>query len=143
MGIILAFASSLATASRVYVFGRQVKETHPAVVGSRIFILTSILSLLLLFYKPILLPNSTYGYIGAIASSTALMFASFGTFYGISLLGTFRYSLLVKLEPVFTAIFSYLILKETLLPIQYLGMAIVIISLVSYQIFEERKPIET
>ena len=60
-------------------------------------------------------------------------------FYAISLLGSFDYSLLSKIEPVFTALFSFLLLGEILKPLQYLGMVIVLGSLAMYQIVSNVK----
>jgi drug/metabolite transporter (DMT)-like permease len=138
-GVVLAVVAAVATASRLYVFGKQVRDTNPGVVGARIFLVTFLFSLLLLLIETPTLPSSLQGlsWFGLACSSLAL--GTFGMFYAISLLGSFRFALLIKLEPVFTAIFSFLILKEILLPIQYIGMGLVILSLVSYQMIEGRR----
>jgi drug/metabolite transporter (DMT)-like permease len=63
----------------------------------------------------------------SLASATIVMF------YAIRLLGSFQYSLMVKAEPVFTALLSALLAGEILTVSQYLGMALVIVSLIGYQ----------
>ena len=71
-------------------------------------------------------------------ASLSLAVANLAMFYGIALLGSFRWGLLLKLEPVFTALFSFLLLGEILKPLQYAGMAVVLGSLAAYQITSHR-----
>ncbi len=138
-GVMLAFLAAIATASRLYVFGKQVQNTNPALVGARIFSVTFLFTLLLAAFRFPVPPNSVEGQLWFLIASLSLILGTFGMFYGISLLGPFRFSLLIKLEPVFTALFSYLILGDKLLPMQYLGIALVILSLVFYQVSVEKK----
>lgn len=138
-GIILVFIAALATVSRMYVFGHQTKERHPIVVGAENFLITAILITFTVLYAlphpPITILGATYTVSGCIA----LVLATFGMFYGISLLGSFQWSLFSKLEPVFTALSSALFLKEFLKPAQYLGIFVVVGSLLIYQIVDHRR----
>jgi drug/metabolite transporter (DMT)-like permease len=59
-------------------------------------------------------------------------------FYGIALVGAFQFSLMVKLEPVFTALFSWVVLSEVLNFSQYFGMLLVVGSLIAYQYYEAK-----
>jgi len=140
-GIALATMAAVATASRLYVFGKQVQNTNPAIVGARIFLITFLFSVLLLFIETPIPPSSLQGLSWFGLACASLTLGAFGMFYGISLLGSFRFALLLKLEPVFTAVSSFLILKEMLLPIQYIGMGLVIVSLLSYQVGEGKRQI--
>lgn len=133
-GLLFATLAAFATASRLYVFGKQVKETNPSLVGARVFTVTFLVTLFLCFYETPILPNSNSGYIWFFISGLCLTIGTFLMFYGIYHLGSFRFSFLVKLEPIFTATFSFLLLQETLRPMQYMGMIIVLASLIIYQI---------
>lgn len=137
VGISLAALASVATASRLYVFGRQVVDTNPALVGARIFTVTFLFTLMLLFIEVPAAPDSTTGLLFFLLGSASLVLGTFGMFYGIWLLGSFKFSLFVKFEPIFTALFSFLLLGEALRPIQYIGIGVVVVSLVGYQLYEK------
>ena len=79
------------------------------------------------------------GYVWLALAAVSITLGSFGMFYAVSLIGSFRYSLFMKLEPVFTALFSIALVNEVLKPQQYIGMGIVISSLVIYQLSEQRR----
>jgi drug/metabolite transporter (DMT)-like permease len=132
-GVFLAFVAALATAMRLYLFGKEVLLQHPIVVGAQIFSVAAICTLFLSLYQSPVMPHSFagYGWIGA--CSLALILGTFGMFYGIALIGSFQWSLMAKLEPVFTAIFAFGVLGEILTVYQYLGIALVIGSLFLYQ----------
>jgi drug/metabolite transporter (DMT)-like permease len=72
-------------------------------------------------------------------ASASLTLGSFCRCYGISLLGSSRWSLFVKLEPVFTSLFSLRLLLEILKLGQYMGIAVVIGSDALYQNSELRR----
>jgi len=138
IGVGLAFMAALATTSRLYVYGQQVKSTSPPVLGTQVFSVAFIFILVLPFFRTPTLPHSLAGFGWLGLSSLSLSLGTLGMFYGISMLGSFRYSLLLKLEPVCTAIFSILILGEVLAMRQYVGMALVIVSLGAFQYLSNR-----
>lgn len=138
MGLALAFSAAVATMSRIYVFGKQVQSDHPAVVGARVFTMSSLFVPVVLFYSPPVLPASSAGYFALGLCSASLVAGTFGMFYGIALIGAFRYSLLVKVEPIVTAIMAYVMLGEVLSSTQYAGIVIVLVSLVTYQALDSR-----
>ena len=138
-GVLLAFLSALATASRLYVYGNQVKDTNPSLVGARIFSVTFLFTLLLMLFSLPQIPVSFEGILWFGIASLSLVVGTFGMFYGISMLGAFRFSLLIKSEPVFTALFSYLILGDSLSLPQYFGITVVILSLMFFQLSLEKK----
>ncbi len=139
IGILLAFGSAIATACRLYIFGKQMNDRNPAVVGAETFLITLLLILPLALWQFPVLPASSSGCFFSILAGLSLGFGSFGMFYGIALIGTFRWSFFAKIEPIFTALFSVWFLGEYLDLSQYIGMGVVITSLVTYQVLTHRK----
>lgn len=132
-GIALAFAAALTMVMRMYVYGQQTRERNPAVVGAENFLLAALFILLVLLFKWPRLPQSGVGQGWVLLACAAMALATFIMFYGISLLGSFGWSLFAKLEPIFTALFSLWLIHEILKPHQYLGMVVIVASLVFYQ----------
>jgi drug/metabolite transporter (DMT)-like permease len=58
-------------------------------------------------------------------------------FFGLALIGSFRWSLFSKVEPIFTSLFAVWFIHEHLSPHQYFGIAIVIGSLITFSLFEQ------
>jgi drug/metabolite transporter (DMT)-like permease len=139
LGMALAFMSALATVSRLYVYDHQTKTRNPIAIGAENFLVAAVLSITVIFIQSPHLPTSSVGYLYTGLGGASLAAGTFGMFYGISLLGSFQWSLFAKIEPVFTSIFSIIILKEYLAPHQYIGIAIVIGSLATYQIIRQRQ----
>lgn len=138
IGMAASFIAAVATVSRLYVYGHQTKTRSPAVVGAESFLVASLFTLVAALFQAPAMPASGVGQLFSVIACLSLSIGTFGMFYGISLLGSFQWSLFSKLEPIFTAIFSTLILHEVLAPYQYFGMIVVIISLVLYQIRTHR-----
>ncbi len=139
LGIGIAFIGAIATMSRLYVYGKQTKTRNPAIIGAETFIFTSLFVLLVLFFNTPVLPASTWGYGLAALGGGSMALATFGMFYGIAILGSFQFSLLAKLEPIFTMLFSILLINEVLNTTQYVGIFIVIGSLIAYQYLDARR----
>ena len=142
IGMALAFASAIATLTRLYAFGKETRRHDPSIVGAETYMGAAFYISLLMLVKPPHAPDfvqsgAAYWYLALACITMAA--GTFGMFYGISLMGAFRWSLFLKLEPVFTALFSFLILGEILKPLQYLGMVIVLASLATYQVFSHLK----
>jgi drug/metabolite transporter (DMT)-like permease len=137
-GLFLASLAAVATTIRLYMFGRQLEKGDPAVVGAHIFTAAFLFTLLFMFYQWPVAPISSIGYLWVIVSGLALAVPTYGMFVGISLIGSFRFSLILKMEPIFTALFAVLIVGEILKPVQYFGMALVIVSLVAYQVYSKK-----
>ena len=138
-GIGLSFVAALATVSRLYVYGLQTKERNPAAVGAENFLFAAPLASLILLVSPAHFPALPVGYLWLGVASASLALGTFFLFYGISFLGSFRYSLFSKLEPIFTSLFSVLFLGEVLKFQQYMGIVVVVCSLALYQIFGQRR----
>jgi|GEM_PF-1094525 drug/metabolite transporter (DMT)-like permease len=139
IGMGLAFMSALVAVGRLYVYGHQTQKRHPIVVGAENFLIAAVLTLPALFFQMPHLPASLTGDACLIAICASVIVANFCMFWGISLLGSFQYSLMAKLEPIFTSFFSVLLLNEVLSLHQYVGIALVTGSLAAYQIAQKRK----
>ena len=138
-GMLLAFVAAIATGTRLYVYGREMKTRNPAVVGAENFIFAVLFILPVIFFILPQAPTSLSANGFALLAALAQTFATFGMFYGIALIGSFRFSLFLKLEPIFTALFSIIFMKEILSWHQYVGMLTVIGSLVAFQYFDGKK----
>jgi len=145
LGYGLAFTSAVIAASRLYVYGSLMKERNPALVGAENFIFASLfLGIFMLFY-PMQMPHSLTGFSWLGLTCLTQIIGTFGMFYGIAALGSFQYSLMAKLEPIFTALFSYLLVNEVLKAPQYVGILIVVGSLILYQLHnhQQQKKLQT
>jgi len=138
-GFALAFMAAIATVWRLYIFGKQTEKRNPAVVGAEVFIVAFLFLLLLGFWKLPVVPQTLAGWGWSSLAALSLGSGSFGMFYGVALLGSFKWSLFAKVEPIFTSLFSIWFLGETLKTSQYVGMAVVIGSLIAYQLLMHRK----
>lgn len=139
IGMGMAFVCAVAIASRLYVYGHQMKTRLPAVVGSENFLIAAALMPLALFYQAPHPPATLEGYGWMALGCTSLALGTFGQFYAIQLLGSFRYSLFLKLEPMFATIFAAILIGDILKPLQYMGIVMVMGSLALYQIFDHRR----
>lgn len=139
LGYGFAMLGAVATATRFYAFGKLTKYRPAIAVGAETFVMAFIFLALLLFYKAPIAPTTATGMGFAWLSAAGLAFGSFTMFWGIAKIGPFYFSLYNKLEPVLGAVFSVLLLGEILKPGQYIGMTIVIVSLVGYQIWDHRR----
>ena len=139
IGFSLALLAAFATLSRLYIYNRLLQERHPIVVGAETFLIAGVFMLLTVLWEKPHLPHSPLGYGYVALGCAALSLGTFGVFYGISLIGSVKWSLFSKIEPIFTSLFSALLLGEILKPVQYLGIVTLIASLVAYQIAESKK----
>lgn len=139
LGMGLALIAALTTLSRLYLYGKQTLTKHPAVLGAETFIIALLIIIAVsLFFTPHLPQHTdTYWWVAVACLSQAL--GTFGMFYGIALLGSFEFSLISKIEPIFTALFSVLFIHEILNAAQYGGIVLVLGSLMVYQYLEHRK----
>lgn len=138
-GMGFAFISSIALASRLYVLGHQTKTRHPAAVGAENFLVALTFIPLVLFFQLPEAPHSLAGYGWMALGSITLALGTMGQLYAISHLGSFKYSLLSKLEPLFATLFAALLISEYLKPLQYFGILMVTGSLALYQITDHRR----
>jgi drug/metabolite transporter (DMT)-like permease len=139
IGIAFAFMSAVATLSRLYVYGKQTQSRQAIVVGAENFLVAALLTLVALFFQTPQLPVSLAGNAYLVAGCLSLTLGTFFMFLGISRLGAFQYSLMCKIEPIFTSLFSVLVLSEVLGFSQYVGMALVLGSLAAYQVISQWK----
>jgi drug/metabolite transporter (DMT)-like permease len=139
IGIGLAFAGAIATMSRFYVYGNLTKTRNPAVVGAEAFSIAALFTLLLPLATPLHIPATSLGFFWAFLGCLSLVTGSFLTFYSMSMIGSFKFSLFSKIEPVFTSLFSILLIGEYLSWHQYVGILVVLGSLAGYQYMTVRQ----
>ena len=140
IGIALAFMAAVATFARTYIFGQQSKKArHPLVTGTETFAVASFLLLLLLFWELPEIPQSSFGGLMTATAALSLTLGSFGMFYGISYLGSYKFSMIMKLEPIFTTLFGIVLIGDVLAIPQYAGIVLVLASLISLQLFDRQK----
>ncbi len=137
-GAAIAFVSAVVVAARIYKFGAAFKTLNPAVVGAETFICAFAFSCILPFFGPVLLPHTDMGWGWATLSSASLALGGFAALYGIALLGPFKFAFFIKLEPVFGAILSAVLIHEILGVTQYAGIALVVGSLLAYQLMQKK-----
>lgn len=138
IGIGFSFLAAVSTVSRLYVFDRQTKTRNPGVVGAECLILTFILLLPMIFLQSPIPPQTLAGWGWVLGGGLCIGLGTFGMFYGIALMGSFKWSLFLKMEPIFTTLFSAILIHEYLKPSQYLGIALVLVSLVAYQVHDAK-----
>ncbi|MDD4617267.1 MAG: DMT family transporter [Alphaproteobacteria bacterium] len=134
IGIGFALISAFATVSRLYVYGKQTQTRNALAVGAENFLFAAGFVALSAFFEPPALATTVTGNIHLALSCLSLVAGTFLMFIGIAKLGAFQYSLMCKMEPIFTSIFSVLLLGEVLSAHQYVGIALVLGSLAAYQI---------
>ncbi|MGE4350622.1 MAG: DMT family transporter [Bdellovibrionales bacterium] len=144
IGVGLSLVAAFAAMNRMYVYGSQMKYRNPAVVGAESFIVASFCVLPVALWQMPVPPHSLAGWGWTSLSALSLGIGILIMFYGIAMLGAFKWSLFIKIEPVFTSIFSVLFLGEYMKPTQYLGVAVVVGGLATYQVLShlEKKPAE-
>ncbi len=134
LGMGLAFVTALIAVGRLYVYGQQTETRSPIVVGAESFLVAAVLTLAVLFFQPLRLPSSLAGYAYLIVTCATVALGTFCMFFSIAVLGAFQFSLMSKMEPIFTAAFCALLVNEVLETPQYAGMVLVLGSLVFYQL---------
>ena len=116
-----------------------IRPNAPSGGGGQNFLVALLFLPLILFYQMPHAPHSSRVGAGSTLGSITLAFGTIGQFYAISLLGSFRYSLLMKLEPLCATVFAALLISEFLKMSQYFGILLVIGSLAIYQIMDQRR----
>jgi drug/metabolite transporter (DMT)-like permease len=133
-GVVLALVAALTTMFRLRILGRQLADRDPLEIGAGVMTIAAVCTLLLIPVITPAPPQTAAGFYWLLIACTFLAAGTVGMFYGIAHLGAFDYSLMAKTEPVFTALFAVLILSEVLKASQYLGMVLVLGSLLVYQL---------
>ncbi|MBL8639135.1 MAG: DMT family transporter [Alphaproteobacteria bacterium] len=138
LGYGFAILGAVATATRLYVFGKLMKSKPPIAIGAETFVTAFVFLGLLMIYQIPIAPQTMQGWWFVALSGLGLTVGSFTMFWAISRIGPFYFSLYNKIDPIWGAVFSVILLHEVLKPGQYIGVVIVIASLVSYQIWDHR-----
>ena len=132
-GCSLALLAAVSTAIRLRIYGKQLETKSPIVVGAENFIVAFVMLLPFLFWKEPALPQTLAGYGWVALSVVALVLGAFGMFIGLAVTDAFTWGLLSKMEPVFVALYSALLIDEVLRTSQYAGIGIILFCLMLYQ----------
>lgn len=139
IGIALAFMAAVATFARAYIYGKQSQSRHPITIGAEAFVVAFTILLALCWWQMPQPPETLHGLVMTGLASLSLAAGSFGMFYGIALLGAYKFGMLMKLEPIFTTLFGIWLVQDHLNTSQYVGVACVILSLIALQLFDKQK----
>ncbi|MDD3182712.1 MAG: DMT family transporter [Alphaproteobacteria bacterium] len=137
VGIAFALVAAFGVGARIFIHGKQMETQIPSIVGAENFIVAFCFTLLLVFWNMPILPQTVGGYVWAGLCALVFGLGSLLSFYGMSLTGPFFWGFFGKLEPVYAALFAALFFGEYLSSSQYVGMAIVLASLLIYQCGEK------
>jgi drug/metabolite transporter (DMT)-like permease len=85
------------------------------------------------------LPETRLGWIGFAGTPVFYTFSIIGLFVGVSLVGPIRSALVMNLEPVWSVVFGYLLLGQTLTPLQILGIGLVLTAILAVRIAPARR----
>lgn len=138
VGVLWAALAAVCSANRLYMYGKQVERGAAEVVGARAFIVASACMPLVALWETPQIPHTVRGVVGVLLASFSLASGTVLFFIALKKIGSFRSSLMLKSEPIFNVITAWLILGERLSFTQYLGIALVMGSLIVYQYGEAR-----
>jgi drug/metabolite transporter (DMT)-like permease len=138
LGVLWAVVAAVCSANRLYMYGKQVERAVAEVVGARAFLVASACMPLVALWDTPKIPYNAMGCVGVALASFSLASGTVLFFIALKKIGSFRSSLMLKSEPIFNAATSWLILGERLSITQYLGIALVMGSLLAYQYVDAR-----
>lgn len=134
-GILWALLDALVVAVYIIVSSRLLRGYRDMVRASAWTVLGALLSLGgLVFVRGLAFPQgSAWFYLIALALVSTVM-PVFGLNAGIQKLGSTRASIIASFEPVLTAVLALIFLGEMMLPVQWLGGALIVTSVILLQI---------
>ncbi len=138
-GIGLAAVAMLATATRVYIYGKELESRDPAAFGAENFVFVLLFCSLLMLYELPVIPLTAYGWGWGLVGATLTSLGTFCMFYGLSYIGAFKYAFFSKLEPIFAAVIAAVAINDVLSFWQYVGIVMVLGSLSAYQFLARKK----
>lgn len=106
IGVALASLGGITTAMRTYIYGRQVTNTSPFVVGAENYLIALCFLVFLLFWKMPVPPQTEQGFGWLLVTLSSMVIGSFCSFIGISKMGSFHWSLLSKMELISVTLLS-------------------------------------
>jgi drug/metabolite transporter (DMT)-like permease len=134
LGAALGLGIVIAVSSRVFRAGDSRPVTlYIAAVAALVLIV------LCAAHGEFVLPQTGFGWLGFVGTSVFYAFAMIAFFIAISMIGPVRVSLLSYAEPVVAAGLGVTLLGETLVPVQIIGIALVITALVGATLWQPRK----
>lgn len=130
LAMLAMLASVLITVTNVKVaasVGSLVSNLYMSLWGTLIF------SLVLLMAGEFQAPRDTSGWIALLGNGTAYCVAWVAFFSGARILGATRASMITLVEPPMAALVAWLVFGETFSPLQWVGFATVLVSLLMFE----------
>jgi drug/metabolite transporter (DMT)-like permease len=141
-GVVLALLNALAVTLYYLVSSRLLRGQDGTAYASAWSVMGSFLPLLVLaLFRPVAAPADGQAWLnmmGLVVVSTVM--PVFFLNMGIQVIGPARSSIIATLEPVLTLIWATLFLGERLLPIQVVGGALILASVLALQLYGNRRP---
>lgn len=142
VGVAFAFANAAIVAIYYLVSKRVLADVNDVFDASAYILIGTLYTLLLLIpIRGIQMPNNieTLFSLTAIASFCTVL-PTFGVNHGIQKIGASQASLISTAEPVMSMVVAMVLLGEIILPIQWLGAAFIIASVILLQVRPQAKP---
>ena len=117
----IGFATIMMVSERLFKGVRAQPRTFHTLIGGAIANI-----LILLFVATPLYPNTPLGWFGLWGNAAFYSFAIIGLYAAIAKLGALKTAMLLNMEPIGTIMLAWLILGQRLSPIQLVGAALVI-----------------
>jgi drug/metabolite transporter (DMT)-like permease len=130
-GVTLAFVGALGLGIVVAVSSRVIRARDSRPVTLYMAAVAGVLLIALCTARgEFQLPQTSTGWVGFVGAAGFYAFALIAAFMSIALIGPMRSSLLSYVEPVTAAGLGIALLGETLAPLQFTGIALIIVALV-------------
>lgn len=130
-GIALAVLSSVTCVFVIVGNGRAMKQAGSlAVIFYMMLSASIVLALPLLAFGTIALPETTSGWIGFGGVAIGYTFGTLAFFCAVPILGAVRSTMISNIEPLLGIVFALMILGERVSPLQGVGIALVLASIV-------------
>ncbi|MBN42436.1 MAG: hypothetical protein CL573_02980 [Alphaproteobacteria bacterium] len=131
MGVGLAAVGALGLATVSVISSRVIRAGDPRQVILYIAATAAIIFLATTLVRgEFLLPNTTWAWWGFVTNNIFFAAAVIGYFVGIQLIGPVRTTLFSYIEPVATIAAAFILLEQSLAPLQVFGVVIVIGALI-------------
>lgn len=137
-GYLFAGAACLCIMGALYLYGQLSLKVSPMKLGAESFIIAFVVALPVLVWQAPELPQTRYGFGMMAVCCLAVSIGTIAMFYAIRHLGSYRFSMFSKMEPVFATIFGIALIGDDLSPVQYFGIGVVVLSLIALQLFDKQ-----
>jgi drug/metabolite transporter (DMT)-like permease len=139
-GMVLAAVASLGVAINITLSVRVMRGSSPYAAMVMMTGGSAVALSLLTLATGINLPTTPLSWFGLLAAAGLFCVAMTCFYTAVHMIGSIRAAVVCNLEPVMATIIAFLVLGETLKPLQLLGIALVITAVMLVQLAGTRKP---